>query len=241
QILFKEKITSQKNYLKTESEYKTATARFSGLKKQLEMLNISINRLAQGELVATSIIYSPIDGSITSVNVSKGTYVSPASAIMEIVDHSHIHLELSVFEKDIMKIKKEQEIQFKIPEASEEIFEAKVHLVGTSIGKNRSIKVHGHLKDETANNFLTGMYVEARIITDNREYTALPNEAVVLMDDLSYVLLLEEENENEYVFKQIEIEAGTTSDNYTAILNNEQFDQANEFLVNGAFHLIKDL
>jgi cobalt-zinc-cadmium efflux system membrane fusion protein len=36
--------------------------------------------------------------------------VSPANQILEIIDTNHIHLELSVFQKDIMKVKKGQEI-----------------------------------------------------------------------------------------------------------------------------------
>lgn len=61
------------------------------------------------------------------MNVTKGSYVSPATSILEIIDNEHVHLELSVFEKDIMVVKKGQEIDFKIPEASEEIFKAYVN------------------------------------------------------------------------------------------------------------------
>jgi len=57
-------------------------------------------------MVSETTIYAPIDGSITKVNVSKGMYVSPSDEIMEIINTDHIHLELSVFEKDIMKIRK---------------------------------------------------------------------------------------------------------------------------------------
>jgi hypothetical protein len=48
-----------------------------------------------------------------------------------------------------MKIKKGQKIDFKIPEASGEIYKAEVHLVGASINANRTIKVHGHFEDES--------------------------------------------------------------------------------------------
>ena len=107
------------------------------------MLHISIAQVEKGNISSTSSIFAPISGSITKINVTKGTYVSPASPILEIIDNTHIHLELSVFEKDIMKIKKGQPIQFQIPEASSDTFDAEVYLVGTSIGENRTIKVHG--------------------------------------------------------------------------------------------------
>src|SRR5690625_1212643 len=42
--MLEENITSQKNYLKAESEYKSAVARTNSLKKNLEMLNINPTR-----------------------------------------------------------------------------------------------------------------------------------------------------------------------------------------------------
>ncbi|MBT8185612.1 MAG: efflux RND transporter periplasmic adaptor subunit [Eudoraea sp.] len=237
-VLFEEKITSQKSYLRTESEYKMAVAKYNGLKKQLEMLNISPKAVEEGAIIASSVIYSPINGSITEVNVSKGTYVSPASSIMEIVDNSHIHLELSVFEKDIMKIKKGQHIQFSIPEASSGTYEAEVHLIGTSINKNRSIKVHGHLKNEAKTIFLTGMFIEAFIITDKKEFSALPSLAVVSFDETKYVLQLEKEIEDNYFFRQVPVMTSETYDAFTGILNADQFKSTDKFLVKGAFSLV---
>lgn len=238
--LFEEKISSQKNFLKTESEFKMTTAKFNGLKKQLEMLNISPKMVEQGKLSATANIYSPINGSITDLRISKGSYVSPASPIMEIIDNSHIHLELSVFEKDIMKIKKEQPIQFRIPEASEEIFEAEVHLIGTSIGDNRSIKVHGHLNNGSKKNFLTGMFVEANIITDKKDFSALPSEAVVSVDDAFYALRLMEETEDSYILEQVEVLPQGNYSGYTGILSADVFEPSDKFLVKGAFYLITE-
>jgi len=41
-----------------------------------------------------------------------------------------------------MKVKKDQIIDFKIPEATSDTYKAEVHLIGTSIESNRIIKVH---------------------------------------------------------------------------------------------------
>jgi cobalt-zinc-cadmium efflux system membrane fusion protein len=49
--------------------------------------------------------------------------------MLEIIETDHLHLELNVFEKDILKVKVEQDINFTVPEATNEIFHAKVHLV----------------------------------------------------------------------------------------------------------------
>ena len=239
-ILIEENITSQKSYLKAESDYKTAQAKFNGLRKQLSMLNISPKNVENGELRSVTTIYAPISGYITKMNVTRGKYVSPATEILEIIDNEHIHLELSVFEKDIMKIQKGQVIEFKVPEASSEKYEAKVHLIGTSIEENRTIKVHGDIENEEQHNFLTGMFVEAGIITSNSLAMALPETAIVELDDKFYVLILEAENSEAYSFKQVEVKMKNIGKEYVAIEDAEQFNADSKFLTKGAFNLIKD-
>lgn len=41
----------------------------------------------------------------------------PSDEIMELMDVSHMHVELQVFEKDILQLKKGQHISFRVPEA----------------------------------------------------------------------------------------------------------------------------
>ncbi len=235
-----ENITSQKSYLKAKSDYKTAVARHTGLDKQLRMLNISPSRVREGEISSVVSIYAPISGSITKVNVNKGSYVSPANEIMEIIDTDHIHLELSIFEKDIMKIKKGQKIDFKIPEASSEIYKAEVHLVGTSIEVNRTIKVHGHLENDSDNNFLTGMFVDANIITDSHLAKALPSESIIVIDDVSYILILDKKEGDTYYFKQKEVEVKDNYNGFSEIENTDVFMSNTQFLTKGAFNLLGD-
>lgn len=233
-----ENITSQKSYLKAESEYKTAVARHTGLDKQLRMLNISPAAVRAGTISSIVSIYAPISGSITKVNVTKGSYVSPATEILEIIDNDHIHLELSVFEKDIMKIKKGQKIDFKIPEVSTETFKAQVHLVGTVIEDNRTIKVHGHLENESSHNFLTGMFVEATVITDSTFAKALPSEAIIVVDEVLYILVLDKKDGDTYYFHQEKVVVKETYDGFSVIENKAVFKSNTQFLTKGVFNLI---
>lgn len=233
--MFKENIISKKVYLKAESQYKTTMARYNGLKKQLFLLNINPSRVEQGNITSVVNIYAPIGGSITKVNVSKGSYVSPTSAILEIIDNSHIHIELSVFEKDIMNIKKDQSILFSIPETSDKIYEAKVYLVGTSIEDNRTIKVHAHPKVES-HQFLTGMFVNAEIVTEENKANALPETTIVEQEGEYYALVLNEENDTSYYFNLQKVEVGRSHNNYIEILDN--IKNNDKLLVKGAFSLI---
>lgn len=240
-IMFDEKITSQKSYLKAESEYKSNLARYNSLRKNLEMLNINPTSVQAGNIVSQVNIYSPIDGNVTQVYVNTGTYVSPADKIMEIMNTDHIHLELKVFEKDLLQLKKGQEILFSVPEVSKDIFKGAVHLVGTSIDPNtRTALIHGHIDEKDEQNFTTGMFVEVQIVTGTSNQMALPENAIVEMEDKNYVLLIENENADEFELRSVEVKIGANYRGFTAIENADQFNVDSQFLTKGAFVLLKE-
>ena len=219
--LFDEEITSEKNYLKAESSYKSNLAHYNGLRKKLQMMNISPQRVEQGQISSSINLYAPIEGFVTKVNVSNGTYVSPSDVILEIVDTDHIHLELSVFEKDIMSVKKGQKILFQIPEASNKTFEAEVHLVGTTINEtSRRVKVHGHVDNED-NNFIVGMFVEAEIINKSSKRIGLPRESVVSQEGDTFVLVVNKKDNNVFHLQKVKVNIGKETEDAIEILNAE--------------------
>ena len=240
QTLYNEKITSEKNFLKAESTYKSSLAQYNGLRKKLTMMNVNPSTVEQGQVTSTINLYSPINGFVTKVNISNGVYVSPSDVILEIVDTDHIHIELSVFEKDILKIKKGQKILFKIPEASRETFEAEVHLVGTTIDEtNRTVKVHAHIVNDDQTNFIVGMFVEANIITDTVSNLAFPNDAILEINDDYFVLVLKEKLNDSYYFEKTKIELGKQTETYATILNTADLTDKN-ILIKGGYMLLNE-
>ncbi|MDJ0646208.1 MAG: efflux RND transporter periplasmic adaptor subunit [Flavobacteriaceae bacterium] len=235
--LLEENITSKKRFLKAESDYKTALATYHGLRKQLTLLKISPSKVESGKLTTVVTIFAPIAGSITKINIVKGMYVSPATEMLEIIDNDHIHVELSVFEKDIMKVKVGQKILFKLPEVSDKIYEAVIYLIGTSIDEQRKIQIHGHLDDNEKSNFLTGMFVDATIILDSTEGMALPETAFIEKDDGFYILKLINETEKEYSFQKIKVKPTGAFNKYVKI-EAPSIKSSDTFLIKGAFHLI---
>ncbi len=237
--LFDEQITSEKNYLKAESTYKSNLAHYNGLRKKLQMMHINPQRVEQGTISSSINLYAPIDGFVTKVNVSNGTYVSPSDVILEIVDTHHVHLELSVFEKDIMAIKKGQKIRFQIPEASDKTFNADVHLVGTTIdGESRRVQVHGHI-DNDEDHFIVGMFVDAEIITDSTKRVGLPKEAIINLEEANYVLVLKTKENNEFHLEKVKVTIGKATEDVVEILNSEGLKNK-QILVKGIGMLLNE-
>jgi len=237
--LYDENISSEKNFLKAESDYKSSLAHYNGLKKKLQMLNINPTSVENGIITSTINLYAPIDGFVTKVNVSNGTYVSPADIILEIIDTHHIHLELSVFEKDILKIQKGQKINFRIPEASDSVFKAEVHLVGTTIDPtNRRVVVHGHIEDDhTA--FIVGMFAEADIIVGSTNGIALPKTAVIQVENDYFALMLDKETSNDYYFTKVKLDIGLQTEDVVEVLNTASLSNQ-KIVVNGTYMLLNE-
>jgi RND family efflux transporter MFP subunit len=237
--LFDEKITSQKNYLKAESEYKSAKGKYNSLRQKLVMFNINPSQVERGKIASTITLFAPISGDVTVMNASVGMAVSPSDVILEIVNNADLHIELSVFEKDILNIKENQVIKFTVPEASKEVFQGKVHLIGKSIeGNDRTANVHGHLDDKVKQKLLTGMFIEAAIVIDRKKGLSVPKDALVFENDKYFVLLLKSEDTKGYNFQKVQVQKGTSIDEFVEIIPNKEINSKSKILTKGVFDLI---
>lgn len=237
QVMLEENITSRKNFLRAESEYKSGLARYEGLRQKLQMLNIDPQQVEEGKVTSQVNIYAPISGTVDHVKASRGMLVEPTLDIMEIVNTDHLHLKLQVFEKDVMKIQEGQKINFSLPQAPSTNYVAEVWLVGRTIDENRQAAVHAHLADSIKDRFAVGMFVEAQIITNSNLHPALPEEGIVEVENSHYVLVLENWNEEGYVFIRQQVNPQNNYKGFTAITSADGF-AGKQILIKGAFDLI---
>lgn len=235
--MYKEKISSKKSFLKAENEFNKTQIKYNSLKKKLELLNIRPALVEKGELSSTSVVYAPIGGDVTDVNVYTGSYVSPADVIMEIVNTEHIHLEINIFEKDVLSIKKGQKVYFSLPESSSEMFEGKVHLIGKSIGEDRTIRVHVHMEEESVDRFFPGMFIQAQIVVNDTRNMALPESAVIDLNNKTYVLQLKSEEDEQYLLEKKEVIIGSSHENQVLISNFNTLDSSAKYLLD-SYNLI---
>ena len=206
--LYEENINSKKVFMKAENEYEKIRIERQALGKKLRMIQIDPDRVSSDNLVSTTAIYSPIEGSVTKVMVNTGTHVTPDEPIMEIVNSDHLHLEIQIFEKDALAIEKGQKISFRVPEYSDQEFSAEVSLIGRSIDQDRTVKVHAHLTDHKKSKFIPGMFIQADITTEEKVKPALPSASFVNFEGKDCVLELVDENPSTYTFRKIEVNKG---------------------------------
>lgn len=219
-LLSEENISSQKSFQKASSDYKLKLAQYNGQKETLKLLNVDMTKLEQGDYTPNIRIYAPIDGFISGIYTAIGSYVAPGDVLMSMINTSHKHLEVEVFEKDVMKLANGQGIRFRVPDASNTFFDGTVFQVNKAIDmERRTILVYGHLADENAN-FLQGMYIEAEILTDKHSGLAVPSRAVFEEEGDFYILVYQSENDKEFVFEKTLVLPGRISEHFTQILSS---------------------
>jgi len=232
-LLSNENIASQKVFSKAESEYNSMNVKVEGLKKKLKILSIDPDMVLQGKIVTQINIYFPIDGYVTAHNLSRGMFVSMGDVLLDLIDNSHMHLELFVFESDAMKIKLNQKIEFRIIQTDKKIYSGEVMLLGKSVeGSERKVAVHGHIKSEKDMNLISGMYVEADIIVSERKSVGLPNEAIANSGGQSFVFVLKSNTPDSLVFEQRYVDIGRVGEELTEVFCENDSCMV---LVKGAF------
>jgi len=239
--LNKEQVTSQKSFQKTKADYLSQKALVLGLQKKLEQLGISTAQMEKGNITNTISITSPINGYVTKVNVNIGKYLNPNDVAFEIVDTEHLHAELTVYEKDITKIKTGQTIHFSLPNENGNERSAKVHLIGREISSDRTVRIHGHLDKEDIE-LLPGMYIKARIEVGENKTLSLPEKAIVQNAGKNYIFIkINSEHKDEFAFKMIEVEVGVSENGFTEVMLPKDVSLSADVVVNGAYDLLSKL
>jgi cobalt-zinc-cadmium efflux system membrane fusion protein len=243
QTLNNEEVTSTKVFQKAKSSYLTNKANIQALESKLRLIGINPSSVKNGKISSVVNVYSPINGIVRDVYINTGKYFNPQDVLMDITDASDLHVELKVYEDDIPLIRMGQRIRFRLANAPNKWMEAEVFLIGNNVREDRSITIHGHLKEKNED-LLPGMFVNANIEVEALEQYTVPEEAIVRFDSKHYIFKsLGKRKENEQTmndFEMIEISKGNEEEGFVAIfLENKDQDIAKvEVVLKDAFTLL---
>lgn len=231
------KATSDKIFENAEATYLSQKILIKSLSEKLKLIQINPDQLNETNLSRNINIYSPINGFVRSVKTTIGRYVSPTEVLFELTNPSDLYLSLTVFEKDINKLKIGQEIIAYSNQSSQEKFKGKIQTIGKDISADRSLTVYCtfNKKDQT---LIPGMYMNAEIdVASSLEYV-IPNEAIVKNEGKEYVFI----QQNPTTFKMTEVISGTSDNGLTQISISNSANTADDiFVTKGAYTLLMQL
>lgn len=233
------KATSDKIFENAEAMYLSQKILIKSLSEKLKLIQINPEQLNETNLSRNINIYSPINGFVRTVKTTIGSYVSPTEVLFELTNPSDFYLALTVFEKDINKLKIGQEIIAYSNQSNQEKITGKIQTIGKDISAERSLTVYCKF-DKIDQSLIPGMYMNAEIdVASSLEYV-IPNEAIVKNAGKEYVFLQLTPN----TFKMTEVTSGTSNNGQTSINfpNSENNISAEGvFVKKGAYTLLMQL
>lgn len=230
--LYAKEAGSAKSYQQAKSAYMVNKAKLSGLAMKLEMANVNMNTLRNGQIERTQNIRSPFAGVITKVTANVGAFAEPKDNLLEIIDLKHAHAELTVYEKYLSFLQKEQSVKLQFVDMHTTA-SAKIYLIGREISTERTVKVHCHF-DKLPADITPGSYLKAEIRAEDQNQFTLPEEAVVQQNGKDVVFIEKKGN-----FLTVEIDILMTQDGRVAITSKQlALLKRSSIVVKGAYELL---
>ena len=236
-----------KNVQAAESELKKLQTRQASLEKQLDLIGINAVTLTPDQIRSTINIVSPIKGAISEVNVNMGSHVDANASIAEIVDHSQLHLDLYVFEKDLPKLKVGQTIHFTLTNYPGHEYDARIFGISNTFEpETKAIAVHAEVQGDK-HGLIDGMSITALISLDQATVDALPVDAFVNYQGQDFIFIeaekpasdtLHPEEKEDIFFKKIPVRRGTTDIGYSEVTFLEEIPDTAKIVMKGAFFLM---
>ncbi len=230
--LYENEAGSAKNYQQAKSAYMVNKAKLSGLAMKLEMANVNMNTLRNGQIERTQNIRSPFAGVITKVTANVGAFADPKDNLLEIIDLKHAHAELTVYEKYLSFLQKDQVVKLQFVDMHTTAT-AKIYLIGREISSERTVKVHCHF-DKLPADITPGSYLKAEIRAEDQNQFTLPEEAVVQQNGKDVVFIEKKGN-----FFTVEIDILMNQDGRVAITSKQlALLEHSSIVVKGAYELL---
>jgi cobalt-zinc-cadmium efflux system membrane fusion protein len=233
--LNKSKSTSDKAFQQAKADFQNLRISLQSLAEKLKLININPRNLTENSISRSITLTAPFNGFVSNVNVNIGKYVNPTDVLFELVDPTDIHLNLKVFEKDLIKLAIGQKLVAYSNSDSDKKFECEIILISQAISEDGSAEVHCHFSKYDKSLF-PGMYMNVEIELKSNQVLAVEEEAIVSFEGKNYVFV----KQGKKTFEMLEVEVGTKENGWVEVLNNTNFD-GKEIVSKGAYTLLMTL
>ncbi len=180
---------AEKNYKKMEhlfSQGAVSEMQYDGAKTEYEVARANFN--AARKLVD---IRTPVTGTVTSVDVSPGDYLSPGQKVATVAAIDTLRMKFGVSGSDIGFFNEGDAVEVIVESASRLTGNGQVITrAGSADPETRTFQVEIEI-DNLSNNFKPGMFARAEIIVERFENIIIaPRDAVVNRDNIDYVFIV---------------------------------------------------
>jgi Cu(I)/Ag(I) efflux system membrane fusion protein len=229
---------AQQELITAASLKETQPALYKAVRNKLKIWKLSESQIKEietsGKVKENFPVFATVSGTVSEKLVEEGNHIKQGQPLLKIANLTTVWANFDVYENQINRFKKGQEV-FVITNAyPNKVFKSKVDFIDPVLdATTRTVKLRVVLnnKDEV---FKPGMFVEGKIkeITSSKEEVVIiPSSAVLWTGRRSVVYL--KANPNEPIFEMLEITLGNKiGDTYEVLQGLKNGD---EIVTNGTF------
>ncbi|MBK9731075.1 MAG: efflux RND transporter periplasmic adaptor subunit [Chitinophagaceae bacterium] len=235
--LQQDNINSSKSLQQAASGYQLAVTKDKILSEKLKVFGINAATLSPGNVKVQFNVTAPISGYIKMIDISIGKFAEPNKVLFDIVDNHFLHIDLTIFEQDIAKVKAGQRLTFSIVNDPHHPHSATIFSTNKAFEDNQQAIIAHAKISEADDDLLPGMFIEARIDVDDYLAMSLPAEAIVSNGNDHFIFVEAEQ----HTFRQLSVRTGTSDMGFTEIIPLETFSKDEQVVVKGAYYLFSEL
>ena len=247
-MLYEKSITAGKNVEAAEHDLELAKAAaassvaetkaaLTSARRRLLILGMresDIDALAsKSSMSAVFSLTAPIAGIVVERNGTIGATVSSDANVFKIIDISRVWIDANVFEKDLERVRRGQEVKVSVPAFPGVTFSGRVILVSSVVDpETRSVKVRTEVPNSDGR-LKPDMFANVQIITDlHRTAISIPQSAV--LNDAGKAIVFVSEGSG---FKKRQVTTGIQSNDRVEII--EGLAPGDKVVVKGNYLLLQ--
>lgn len=247
-MLFEKSITAGKNLQAAEHDLELAKASAASVvastraaltsaRRHLLILGLKdsdIDALAnKSSLAAVFSLTSPISGIVIERNGTIGATVASDATVFKIIDISSVWIDANVFEKDLERVRRGQEVRVSVPAFPGASFSGRVILISSVVDpETRSVKVRTEVPNPDGR-LKPDMFANVQIITDLKRTAISIPQSAVLNDDGKSVVFVSDGNG----YKKIQVTTGIQGNDRVEII--EGLKAGDKVVVKGNYLLLQ--
>ena len=213
-IFSPELVTAQKELFEA-IKYKDSNPQFhKAARNKLKLWLFTDNQIdaieESGEVQFYFKILSPATGTVTKRNISQGDHVMEGMSMFQIVDLSHVWVELDAYESDIPWVKMGSKVNITLKSIPGKVFKSKITFIDPVLNANTRTTVVRTELDNKDGKLRPGMFAQASIqsMLSNKEDLLTVPKSAVLWTGKKAVVYIKEDHGDTYAFHYREITLG---------------------------------
>ncbi|MFV0178886.1 efflux RND transporter periplasmic adaptor subunit [Empedobacter falsenii] len=227
-----EQAASDKVMQQAKATRQSLMVKKSSLEQKLRLMNINPSSVSLSNIRRTINVYAPISGMVSQVFANKGQYISPADAMLEIINPDRSLLNVKVFEKDLGNIQIGQTLKAYTNTKPDQKLDAKITSISNQVNEDGTVDIFAKITNANGTRLTANMYFNIELEVNSLDANVLPEEAIVQFEGKDYVF----ERQNKNQFRLVPVEIGISSNKMVEIKSPQNSNKV--YIAKGSYNLL---